>query len=78
MTKVEKMVDRLTHGPVLPDGTRPRGYKLRNFNAWWGPNDGTAEQRAAAVNRILAQHDAGELTPMPGLPEAFDPPASAP
>lgn len=61
MSEIEKMTDRLLLGPTLPDGTRNPNYKLLHFNVWWGPEEQTPEQRAAAVNRVLAQYDAGEL-----------------
>lgn len=65
--EADKMIDRLMNGPVMPDGSRPKDYRLINFNAWWGPDAQTSEQRAAAVNRVLEMHDRGELkTILPG------------
>jgi len=65
MTEVEKMIDRLMLGPTNPDGSRPAGYRLINFNAWWGPEATTPEHRAAAINEVMRMHDAGELKDEP-------------
>lgn len=63
--EVGKMIDRLVNGPLLPDGSRQEGYRLVNFHAWWGPHAATPEVRAAAVNRVLEQMDAGDLVDQP-------------
>lgn len=65
--EAKKMMDRLLCGPVLPDGSRPKGYRLINFNAWWGPEGtkATPEEKAAAINRVMAQYDAGKCENIP-------------
>lgn len=52
MTELERLTERLR--------------TARNFNVWWGPDAASlsVEERAALLNRILDDREAGRLQPV--------------